>query len=60
MHLHTQFRRQLDQLWLRRTDGLKALLRPKVGMPLTFSRAVRNRMLGRLLDIASRADGAGG
>jgi len=53
MALHTQFRRKLDRLWQRRTAELRSLIKPKPGMPLAFTRAVRNRMLGELLDVAS-------
>lgn len=54
MALHTQFHRKLDRLWHRRTAELRALIHPKAGTPLAFSRRVRNRMLDELLDIATK------
>lgn len=53
MALHTQFRRKLDQLWKRQTAEIHALLKPKRGRPLAFTRAARNRMIGDLLELAS-------
>lgn len=53
MALHTQFHRTLDKLWERRTDDLRALVKPKVGMRLGFTRKLRNKMIRELLRIAS-------
>lgn len=53
MALHTQFHRKLDKLWGRRTDGLRALIKPKIGMRLGFTRKLRNKTIGELLDIAT-------
>jgi predicted ArsR family transcriptional regulator len=38
MALHTQFRRKLDHLWQRQTAEIHALLKPKRGRPLAFTR----------------------
>lgn len=53
MALHTQFHRKLDKLWERRTDELRALIKPKIGMRLGFTRKLRNKTIGELLDIAT-------
>lgn len=52
MALHTQFHRKLDQLWRRQTAELRALIKPKPGMPLAFTRKTRNRLIDELLDLA--------
>ena len=53
MALHTQFRRKLDHLWQRQTAEIHALLKPKRGRPLAFTRTARNRMIGDLLELAA-------
>ncbi|MFY9342457.1 MAG: hypothetical protein WAT39_08200 [Planctomycetota bacterium] len=53
MALHTQFHRKLDHLWKRQTENLRALIKPKPGMPLAFTRKTRNRLIGDLLELAT-------
>lgn len=53
MARHTQFHRKLDKLWKRRTDDLRALIKPKVGTRLRFTRKLRNDTIKELLEIAA-------
>lgn len=54
MALHTQFHRKLDQLWKRQTENLRSLIKPKLGKPLAFTRATRNRLIAQLLELATQ------
>lgn len=55
MAFHTQFHRKLDQLWKRQTENLRALIKPKPGMRLAFTRQKRNRLIDDLLELATAA-----
>ncbi len=54
MRARTHFLTQLDNLWLRRTATLRALVSPRgVGQPPKFSRTVRDRLIGEILEDAT-------
>jgi hypothetical protein len=55
MALAKQFVRKLDNLWTRRTSELRAMVIPRgVGKPTAFSRQLRERLINRLLDDATK------
>src|SRR5688572_1459602 len=55
MALTKQFSKKLDGLWKRRTAELRALVIPRgAGQPTTFSRQVRDRLISKLLEDATR------
>ncbi|MCJ7543601.1 MAG: hypothetical protein MUP47_03380 [Phycisphaerae bacterium] len=55
MSLEKQFNRTLDGLWQRRTAELRALVTPQGrGRHSVFTKRVRKKYVGRLLDVATR------
>lgn len=55
MSLENQFSKKLDDLWKRRTAGLRALVvRKGSGQPLQFTRGRRDRSIDQAQEIATR------
>lgn len=54
MSRETEFRKELDSLWIRRSDWLRHVLSaPRPGKPPRFTRERREKAIGRLLELLS-------